>query len=271
VNIVGRAADGYARSYWDNVGVQYGLQAVARGEITPQEFLKLNAMVGGWKNEPQMVQEGSPFYPPGVIDLTNWDPWSQRNQVYSINPMTAPAPRTEGDLQAMRAVYTSGLVFRGDIDIPVIDWRNYLEDELDMHNSQQSFASRQRMLNADGDAGNQVIWFTDVVDPSKRFDQTPEALAVMDEWMANIAAHPERKVADSKPPMAVDRCFDDTGVEIAAGPGVWDGILDTKPPGACTTKFPIHSTSRRIAGGPIEQSYFKCALQPVDEAIATGL
>jgi hypothetical protein len=35
VNIVGRAADGYARSYWDNVGVQYGLQAVARGEITP--------------------------------------------------------------------------------------------------------------------------------------------------------------------------------------------------------------------------------------------
>ena len=30
-----------------------------------------------------------------------------------------------------------------------------------MHNSHQSFAARQRMLNYDGDASNQVIWFTD--------------------------------------------------------------------------------------------------------------
>jgi hypothetical protein len=271
VNIVGRDTDDYARNYWDNVGVQYGLESVAAGKITPGEFLKLNAMVGGWKNEPDMVQEGSPFYPPGVIDPANWDPWSQRNQVYSTNPSAAPAPRTEGNLQAMNAAYTSGLVFRGDIDIPVIDWRNYLEDELDMHNSQQSFATRQRMLNADGDASNQVIWFTDVVDPSTRFDQTPEALSVMDEWMANIGAHPEKGVVGNKPATAVDRCFDDSGVQIAAGTDVWDGILDTKPDGACTTRFPIYSTSRRIAGGPIEQSYFKCALQPVNEAIAEGL
>jgi hypothetical protein len=266
VNIVGREADGYARNYWDNVGVQYGLRSVASGAITPGEFLKLNAMVGGWKDEADMVQEGKPFMPTG-----SWDPWSQRNQVYSTNPMAAPAARTQGSLQAMNAAYTSGLVFRGDIDIPVIDWRNYLEDELDMHNSQQSFATRQRMINADGDASNQVIWFTDVVDPSARFDQTPEALTVMDDWMANIAANPAKGVAGNKPAAAVDRCFDDKGVEIAAGPDVWDGILNTEPAGACTTKFPIYSTSRRIAGGPIEQSYFKCALQPVDEAIAKGL
>ena len=50
-----------------------------------------------------------------------------------------------------------------DIDLPIIDWRNYLEDELNMHNAQQSFASRKRMLNVDGDASNQVVWFTDVV------------------------------------------------------------------------------------------------------------
>ncbi len=30
-----------------------------------------------------------------------------------------------------------------------------------MHNSHQSFAERQRMLDRDGDASNQVIWFTD--------------------------------------------------------------------------------------------------------------
>ena len=29
-----------------------------------------------------------------------------------------------------------------------------------MHNSHQSFAARQRLLNYDGDASNQVIWFT---------------------------------------------------------------------------------------------------------------
>ena len=43
----------------------------------------------------------------------------------------------------------------------MIDWRNYLEGELDMHNSHQSFATRQRLLNYDGDASNQVVWFTD--------------------------------------------------------------------------------------------------------------
>ena len=35
----------------------------------------------------------------------------------------------EGSLEAMRAAYDSGLVFRGDIDIPVIDWRHYLEHD----------------------------------------------------------------------------------------------------------------------------------------------
>ncbi len=268
VNIVGRGADGYARRYWDNVGVQYGLQAVASGQITPAEFLKVNGVVGGWKPQPAMIQEGSPFYPPGVIDFSNWDPWSARNQVFSVNPII-PAPRNEGDLPAMRAVYQSGLVFKGNIDIPIIDWRHYLERELNMHNSQQSFASRKRMLNADGNADNQVIWFTDSVGGS-RFDQTPEALEVMDEWMLRIFANPASGVAANKPPRAVDRCFDANGIQIASGPGVWDGIIDSNAPGECTQTFPTFSTSRRVAGGPFEQSLFKCALIPVGEAIARG-
>jgi len=269
INIVGRDTDGYARNYWDNVGVQYGLESVARGAITPAEFLKLNAVIGGWKNEPNMMQEGSPFYPPGVIDFTNWDPWSYRNQVFSTTP--APAPRQQGNLDAMRAVYESGLVFRGGIDIPLIDWRNYLEDELDMHNSHQSFASRKRMLNLDGDASNQVVWFTDVVNPAARFDQTPEALEVIDEWMANIHANPSGGVAGNKPARATDRCFDDQGNEIAAGSDVWNGIIDQNPAGACTQRFRIYSTSRRVAGGPFEQSIFKCQLMSVGDAIAKGL
>ena len=157
----------------------------------------------------------------------------------------------------------------GKIDIPIIDWRNYLEDELDMHNSHQSFAARQRMLNADGDAGNQVIWFTDYVS-GPRFDQTPEALEVMDEWMMNILANPFKGVAGNKPPRAVDRCFDAAGNQIAAGANVWDGILNNKPDGACTQRFPIYGTSRIVAGGPFKGSIFKCQLKSVSQAIADG-
>lgn len=259
VNIVGRDAKGYARRYWDNVGVQYGLQAVATKAITPTEFLKLNATIGGWKKAAEMIQEGSPFLSGA------WDPWSKRNQVFSEDPLV-PAPRTEGDIEAMRAVYRAGLVFMGNIDIPVIDWRNYQEAELNMHNSQQSFAARQRVRKARGNADNQVIWFTD----KALFDQTPEALTVMDQWMLNMLANPNTSAADNKLEGATDRCFDASGSQIAAGPTVWDGILDTNPPGACAQQFKIYSTSRRVAGGPFEQSLFKCQLVTVDEAINRG-
>jgi hypothetical protein len=181
-----------------------------------------------------------------------------------------PAPRREGDPDAMRAAYTSGMEFQGDIDIPIIDWRHYLEDELDMHHSHQSFATRQRMLDADGDASNQVIWFTDAR-PARAFDQTPMAFEVIDEWMANIHAHPERGVAANKPARAVDSCFDTSGNLIASGQDVWDGILDDRATGACTERFPVYSSSRRQAGGPYEGGVWKCTLQTIDRAIDKGL
>jgi hypothetical protein len=269
VNFFGVGADGYAQNYWDNVGVQYGLGAVAAGQITPAEFLQLNFVIGGWKQEPDMVQEGSPFYPPGVIDLSNWDPWSARNQVFSTNPM-APAPRREGDIAAMNAAYEVGLVFRGDIEIPIIDWRHYLEERLDMHNSHQSFAARQRIRDFRGDSDNQVVWFTDVEASGPDFDQTPEAFEVLDEWMTNILENPELGVAGNKPDRAVDRCFDTSGDEIAAGDDVWGGILDTDPPGVCAAMFPVYGTSRIVAGGPFKGSIFKCELKSVGKAIADG-
>jgi hypothetical protein len=270
VNVFGVADDGFARNYWDNVGVQYGLESVASGQITPAEFLQLNAMVGGWKNEPNMVQEGCPFFPPGCTDFSNWDPWSARNQLFSTDPLNAPAPRVEGDLVAMRAAYESGLVFVGDIDIPIIDWRHYLEEQLDMHNSHQSFAARQRIRDARGNSDNQVIWFTDIGPGGPEFDQTPEALAVIDQWMTNILEHPELGVAANKPPLAVDRCFDAAGTEIASGDDVWDGILDDEALGACASLFPVYGTSRIVAGGPFKGSIFKCHLKPVAQAIADG-
>jgi len=268
--IYGVGPAGYARSAWDNVGVQYGLTALRDGHLTPAEFLDLNARVGSWKAARDMVTEGCPFVPAACADPAQFDPWSARNMRLSPDGGVTPAPRTTGDRQAIAASYRSGLVFTGDIDIPVIDWRHYLEDQLNMHNSHQSFASRKRMLDHDGRAGNQVIWFTDAR-PAVAFDQTPEALAVMDQWMANIRANPARGVVGNKPALAVDRCFDTSGAQIAAGPDVWAGILDHRPAGACTQKFPLYGTSRTVAGGPIEGGVFACDRQSVAAAIARGL
>jgi hypothetical protein len=268
VNVYGTGADGFARVPWDNSGVQYGLEALRAGVITPAEFLDLNAQVGSWRDTADMVPEGFPFA--GDLTPENFDPWSRRNMRLSPDGGVTPAPRRTGDRMAQNAVYRTGMQFQGDIDIPVIDWRHYLEDELDMHNTQQSFASRQRMLDADGDASNQVVWFTDAR-PAVAFDQTPMAFEVIDEWMANIAAHPDRSVARNKPARAVDSCFDTNGNLIASGRRVWDGVLDDRSAGACTQRFPIYSSSRREAGGPYEGGIWSCRTQSVRRAIRSGV
>jgi hypothetical protein len=258
--IYGVAPDGYARNAWDNTGVQYGLSALKSGFLSPAEFLDLNARVGTWKESAQMTQEGCPFVPSLCANPAEFDPWSSRNMLQSPDGGVSPAPRRNGDRLAIKGAYQSGHVFTGDIDIPIIDWRHYLEEQLDMHNTHQSFASRQRMLNHDGKAANQVIWFTDAR-PAVAFDQTPQALAVMDEWMRT----------GRKPAGAVDKCFTTTGAEIAAGPTVWDGVLNSRPAGACTTAFPLYGTSRTVAGGPIEGGVYVCHKQSVTRAIARGL
>ncbi len=268
VQIYGVGEDGYARRTWDNVGVQYGLGALVAGQISPDEFVDLNARIGGWKRAADIVQEGQPYLPEGDgVDIH-----SARNMTLSPGDTgDPPAPRTEADAGAVEAAYASGMVFTGNIDIPLIDWRHYLEDVLDMHNSHQSFAARQRMLNHDGDASNQVVWFTDTVPDGDHFDQTPLAFQVLDEWLANIRAHPERGVAGNKPPRAVDSCFDTDGALLHAGNDAWSGILDNQAPGACTERFKTYTTSRIVAGGPITGDVFKCRLQPIDEAVRKGI
>jgi hypothetical protein len=267
VNVYGRdPVTGFARSTWDNVGVQYGLKALVDGHLTPAEFLDLNADVGGWKQPQDAVQEGCPFIPAACP--SDVDPWSARN----ITPPDGNGvrPRTEGSVEAMRAAYRSGLVFDGRIDIPVIDWRHYLDAELDMHNARQSFASRQRMIDRTGTAANQVVWFTDAR-PARAFDQTPMALAVMDAWLGNLRAHPSRGVAGNKPAEAVDSCFATDGTLVYRGRDAWRGILDNGTAGPCTQRFPIHGTSRTVAGGPFDEQVYKCVLQPVEAAIGSGV
>ena len=275
-NVYGVDATGAARVTWDNVGVQYGLRSLKDGKITPAEFLHLNWNIGGWKHPSQMVQETFPFFGTGQAEINKaltipgyFDPWSSKNMLASVGA-GQPMPRSHGDPIAMRAAYTSGHVFSGKLEVPAIDHRQYLERELDMHNSHQSFASRQRVLDRMGDSDHMVIWFTDTTPGVPKASQSLEALAVMDRWMTNIRLNPGRGIARNKPAEAADACYDLQGQLIYRGRDAWNGILDGKAPGACTQRFPLYGTSRIVAGAPIEGGIYDCARKPVNRALADG-
>jgi len=274
-NVYGVDATGAARPTWDNIGVQYGLSSLKAGKITPAEFVHLNWNIGGWKHPSQMVQEGFPFFGTTAAEIQKaltipgyFDPWSRRNM--NLGTADTPAPRTAGDAIAMRAAYSSGHVFRGRLDVPALDHRQYMERELDMHNSHQSFAVRQRVQQYMGHSDNLVVWFTDTTPGTPKASQTLEALAVMDEWMRNMRLAPGKGIVGNKPPKAVDSCFDLQGKPIYAGGDAWSGILDSGAPGTCTQKFPLYGTSRIVAGAPIEGGIYNCARKPVEQAVADG-
>ncbi len=275
-NIYPQDENGFAPNTWDNVGVQYGLRALQAGAITTQEFLDLNACVGGWKSPQQMVLGDYPWDP--TADPATFDPWDQRNMNLSSLCKFGgpPAPRTQGSITAMNAAYNSGHVFQGKLDIPVFDIRFYLEPILDMHHTQASFASRARMVDAKGHADNQVIWFVAcdlnpiTLEENCTYDPTGEVLAILDEWMAKHKGKSAPHVVKNKPAAAVDACFSEDGTLIYSGPDAWDGILNDNPEGPCATAFPIFSTSRIQAGGSMKDDIFKCAVKPVDTALNDG-
>lgn len=48
------------------------------------------------------------------------------------------------------------------------------------------------------------------------------------------------------------------------------GILDDEPLEPCAEQFPVFSTSRIVAGGPISGEVFKCELQSIQTAQRAG-
>ncbi len=259
----GSGRNGYANSAWDNQGVQYGLVALQQGNLGVDEFLKLNATIGGWKAPTEQGGENLWFMNGDVFPI-KLSVWSEQNM--NLGSLDNPARRSAASLEAIRGIYRSGHVFLGDVEIPIVDVRHYLEGELDMHHSLASFVTRERIKRARGHSDNQLIWVS-----NKAYNPIDEALDIIDHWMQKIADHPERGVAGNRPVEATDRCFDDQGNVIAAGKSVWNGQWNHQPIGACMAHFPIYSTSRQMAGGPITGDVFKCALQPVERAIAKGV
>ena len=298
-------ATGYARVPWDNVGVQYGLRAVADGTITPQEFLDTNAGAGSWKESNEAVPESCGMVKAmagdelgtvgkliGLCTGDELDQYSSR-QMNLTDDLSVPAPRRAADVSAITSAFRSGLEFDGHLsrEIPIIDARHYLEDQLNMHNSHQSFSARERIRRAMGNADNQLIWFLDArpdIDDAATTQLMNDGFHVMDQWMLNILANPATSVAAAKPAGAVDRCWNTDGTEIAAGDHVWDGAVQLIESGAgdwtgsapteidgitvgpCAAHFPLHSTSRIVAGGPVTGDVYKCHLKPVARAIADG-
>ena len=266
-NIYGTDAEGFAPIPWDNVGVQYGLQALRDGRISPAEFLRINACIGSWKEQ---------------RDYVNWnplaDPFDSANMRRSADCRTNPAnpaPRRSGDRGAMHAAYRSGHVFTGRLDMPVIDLRQYLEPSLDMHHSRQSFSARARLQSYRGKRGDeddkgrndhdpvgngdkQVIWFAGS-EPAL-LQQIFDAVQVLDGYLTT----------GTRPAAFADRCVAADGTLIAAGDHVWDGILDEGAPGPCTSAYPIHSSSRMVAGDSVRGDLFKCQLKPLKAALHDG-
>ena len=263
--VYGTDESGMAHRTYDNVGVQYGLAALKRRQITVAEFLNLNDKIGGWKAAADMLPER--YWQSGGAhsSLADLSVWSHHN-MNAKESTDRPARRSKGDVDAIAAAYRSGQVFMGDLSIPIIDYRHYLEPELDMHHSLQSFSTRLRILRRQGHADTQIIWFA-----RKPYSPLGEAVDVLDRWLEKMRSDSNLTVVNAKPADATHRCYDDAGHIIASGENVWDGVWNGKSNGECMDEYPIFSNPRIVAGDDYLGDIFKCYLQPVNEAIANGV
>jgi hypothetical protein len=243
VNSIGRdPATGFARRPLDNVGVQYGLAALNAGTITVDQFLDLNAGVGGYTVDGQFQ-----------------------------------AARTVGDTTAIRNAYRNGRLTNGGGglgDVPIIDYRAYADDQPDgnIHLRFHSFSMRERLKKANGDADNQVMLVEDFRYGYYSSDSPllMHALAEMDKWIAAIRADDRpgsahAKVVRNKPDTLQEGCM-----TRDANPTF---IAETQrvDAGQCAALYPVPLNTRAVAGGPLSNDVAKCQLKPVamgDYAVA---
>lgn len=176
-------ATGYARRPLDNVGVQYGLEALEDGTITVEQFLTLNAHIGG----------------------------------YDINGVPV-ARREAATRRAVRRAYSTGRVL-GDSpaldDLPIIMVNLYSDPFGDIHDRFRLFSIRAR-LTADEDRGNITIWTRgsdgDAVAAAEGAAFSPvETTVLLDEWLTS----------GERPAPAVDNCVDTQG-EVIRGDDVYE-------------------------------------------------
>jgi hypothetical protein len=268
--LFGRDEHGLVNSTWDNTGVQYGLRALKQKKISLAEFIHINKNIGGWKEQHKMKEEK--IITPFGRKLPFWvSLWGRDNITKVIDDQ--PALRSNASLSAIEAAYRGGQVFIGNVHLPIIDVRHYLEEKLDMHHLSASFSARLRLQGANKHHDNQVIWVA-----KRDFDPTDQAFAMMDLWLIKQQGNPELSAAQTKPAQLSDTCFDDQGGVIAQGENVWDGTWNKRKVnrindklGACAKHYEIFSNSRIQAEGPWQGSIFKCHKIPINQAIKQGV
>jgi hypothetical protein len=223
-------ATGFARRSLDNVGVQYGLEALNRGSITPAEFVDLNDKIGGFDND------GVPR-----------------------------AGRSVADLESVRLSYAAGRLNSGAgglPNIPILHYRSYNDSIGDIHDRFRDFTMRERLRKANGRVDNQVLWVYPNGTTGLAARVSGLAIDTMTAWLDTLAndsssaSAPER-VARAKPASAVDGCWDSDGTRIDE-PATFDG------PGRCNALYPNHKNPRLVAGAAITDDILKCQLKPID-------
>jgi hypothetical protein len=228
VSVIGRdPRTGFARGYVDNVGVQYGLKALLAGQISAEQFVDLNEKIGGYDIAGNVV-----------------------------------SARTVADIVALVRLYKSGLVTSasgGLGRVPVIDLRVYTDAVSDIHTRFWTFATRQRLIDANGDAANQVI-LTYSLAPSPA-DPMAYALGAMDRWLTAIDADSSgsarSRVVDNRPADLADGCWTPAG-QLLTETATWQGA------GTCNALYPSFADTRIAAGAPLRDDVLKCELKPLD-------
>jgi len=221
-----------ARSPHDNVGVQYGLEALNQGLIDNSRFLDINENFGGWD-----------------IDY-------QRTEA-----------RTQGDPDAIRIAYETGRITNGAAGlsrVPIIDDRPYLDHVGNFHASVYSFTTRARLERDNGHADNYVIRRH----PASQ-SLADENLALMDSWLDAIKAAGNElplleRIVQARPTALTDDCFTADGERIVE-PAVYNtNRLFDNTEGRCNQLYPPHAGLRLVAGGPLTNDVMKCQLKTID-------
>jgi hypothetical protein len=173
-----KAGRGFAGQPFGNEGIQYGLNALKTGQITPSQFVDLNAAIGG-----------------GDIDLR-------------------PTPeRLPGDDGAVANAYRTGLIneMTNISNVAIIDHAG--PDPAIAHDYAHTWWIRDRLDRAQGHHDNHVLWFG----PAPlvgNLDWPTRALLAMDRWLDAVDAdHSKRplaqKIAEDRPADIQDECAAD--------------------------------------------------------------
>jgi hypothetical protein len=233
VNVFGKdPVTGFALRPIDNVGVQYGLQALNAGVITKDQFLTLNEKIGGYDKDARFTTS-----------------------------------RTVADLSAVKQAYQTGRLTSGGgglKETPIIDHRGYSDDAAngDIHLKYHSFSMRERLIKANGNADNQVMLHEDFRYGyySSASPLLLDALKQMDQWLANIAADTasgtkREKVIRNKPATLQEGCLTRDAVPTK--------IVEklSQSTGKCAELYPAPGSPRFGAGASISADIIKCQLK----------